>query len=372
MRRIVPALSFLLASGLAVSAATVNSYVQTNLTSDLPGIAAHQDPDLMNPWGIVAGPKTPFWINDNGTGLSTLYNGAGTKIPLVVTVPTGAPTGIVFNGTGAFGGSHFIFDSENGTISAWSSGTAAALQVTSAPGSVYKGLAIGSVGSTQMLYASNFGLGQVDVFDSSFHSISTSQSFRDPNLPAGYAPFNIQNLNRELYVTYAEQNGAHHDDVAGAGHGFVDVYDMSGNFVRRAISQGALNSPWGLALAPSQFGAFSGDLLVGNFGDGDINAFNPATDAFMGTLDNAAGKPTNIDGLWGLRFGNGAVGQNMDTLYFTAGIAGPDTVESHGLFGALDVTTPEPKSALLLGGGLGLLACLLLRRRLKTSVRLPL
>jgi uncharacterized protein (TIGR03118 family) len=349
----------------------MNSYTQTNLTSDLPGVAANQDTQLVNPWGLAASPTSPFWVNDNKTGLSTLYNGSGTKQGLVVTVPppagqTGpsAPTGMVFNGTSGFGGSHFIFDTEDGTISAWTSGASAVLQVTSAPGSVYKGLAIGSTSSGPALYATNFGLNRIDVFGTSFQSVGTAGNFADPNLPAGYSPFNIQNLNGSLYVTYALQDSAHHDDVSGPGNGFVDQFDLNGNFIRRVASQGVLNSPWGLAVATSNFGAFSNDLLVGNFGNGLIDAYDPTSGAFVGTLDDPNGNPVVIPGLWALSFGNGALGQGADSLFFTAGIPGPDNVEDHGLFGDLSVATPEPASALLLGlGGLGMATAGAFRRR---------
>ncbi|MGH9621473.1 MAG: TIGR03118 family protein [Bryobacteraceae bacterium] len=355
---------------LAAGAAgdSLNGYTQTNLVSDLPGVAAHQDPDLVNPWGIVAGPSTPFWVSDNGAGLATLYSGTGTKLGLVVTVPapsgsTGpsAPTGVVFNSSPSFGGVRFIFDTEDGTVSAWASGTSAILQATSPAGSVYKGLATGNNGSADLLYAANFGLGRVDVFDSNFHATTASGGFHDPNLPTGYAPFDIQNIGGKLYVTYALQDAAKKDDVAGPGHGFVDVYDLNGNFVNRLASQGALNSPWGLAVAPSGFGAFSGDLLVGNFGDGMINAFDSDTGSFLGTLDYPDGTPVAIDGLWGLGFGNGAQGQSRNALYFTAGIAGPDQIEDHGLFGSLSVVTPEPESLIL--AAVGLAMCLFVLRR---------
>jgi uncharacterized protein (TIGR03118 family) len=281
-----------------------------------------------------------------------LYGGTGAKIPLVVTIPpsgSGAPTGVVFNGTGGFAGSHFIFDTENGTIAAWSSGTTAATKVPSVAGSVYKGLALGNNGSGDLLYAANFGTGHIDVFDSNFTSTSVSGGFKDNSLPAGYAPFDVKNLNGKLYVTYALQDAAHHDDVAGAGHGFIDVFDFNGNLLQRLTSQGALNSPWGLALAPSQFGAFGGDLLVGNFGDGMINAYDPSSGMFLGALDGTGGSPLVIEGLWGLAFGNGAHSQGLNTLFFTAGIPGSPggATEEHGLFGTID-PSPEPAPAALM------------------------
>jgi uncharacterized protein (TIGR03118 family) len=343
------------ASAIVAFADSMSGYVQNNLVSDLPGVAAFQDPALVNPWGIVAGPTTPFWISDNGTGLSTLYNGSGTKIPLTVTVPAplgvsgpSAPTGIVFNSGPSFAGSHFIFATEDGTISAWSGGTSATLAAPGATGSVYKGLAT----SGNLLYATNFGLDRVDVFDSNFNATTVPGGFQDSKLPAGYAPFDIQNINGKLYVTYALQDAAKHDDVAGAGHGFIDVFDLNGNLLQRLTSQGPLNSPWGLALAPTGFGALSGDLLVGNFGDGTIDAFNPNNGTLISTVDKTDGTPLVIDGLWGLSFGNGAQGQGLDTLYFTAGIPGPGQVEDHGLFGDISAA-PEPRSASL--GALALL-----------------
>ncbi|HEY7303467.1 MAG TPA: TIGR03118 family protein [Bryobacteraceae bacterium] len=350
----------------------LNSYAQTNLVSDLPNMALHQDADLVNPWGIVASPAppagfgSPFWINDNGKGLATIYDGTGTKQGLIVTIPpagAAAPTGIVFNGTGGFAGSHFIFATEDGTIAAWTSGTSAALMGPGgATGSVYKGLALGNNGSGDLLYAANFGLGRVDVFNSTFASTTVSGGFTDPNLPAGYAPFNIQNLNGKLYVTYALQDAAHKDDVAGAGHGFIDVFDFNGTMLQRLVSDGNLNSPWGLAIAPSTFGAFGGDLLVGNFGNGWINAYDANTGALRGTLNDTAGNPLVIQGLWGLAFGNGFHSQGANTLFFTAGIAGPDNLEDHGLFGSLDAT-PEPAPAALLICAFVLAAIVRVRQR---------
>lgn len=359
-----------ISAGLA-SAGIMDSYTQTNLTSDLSGVAANLDSNLVNPWGLTAGPTSPFWVADNGMGVSTLYDGSGKPIPLVVTIPAparasgGAPTGIVFNGTSSFGGAHFIFDSENGTVASWTGGPTAVLQADTGAGSVYKGLALGNNGTGDLLYATNFRSGKVDVFNSSFAPTTVSGGFVDPTLPAGYAPFDIQNIGGELYVTYALQDAAKHDDVSGAGHGFVDVFDMNGNLVRRLISQGPLNSPWGMTVAPSGFGPFSGDLLVGNFGDGKINAFNQTNGMFLGTLDNPDGTPIVNDGLWALDFGNGAHGQNIDSLFFTAGIAGPDKVEDHGLFGSISVTTPEPQPILLVLVGLGL-TLLGVKRRLST------
>jgi uncharacterized protein (TIGR03118 family) len=338
-------------------------YVQNNLVSDLPGVATFTDPNLVNPWGLASSAGSPIWVSDNKTGVSTLYNGAGVAQAIVVTIPPplggsppSAPTGVVFNGTASFGGSHFIFATEDGTISAWTSGTSAVLQVDNSPfGAVYKGLAIGNNGTTDLIYASNFNAGTVDVFNSSFAPASLpAGAFTDPNLPKGYAPFGIQNIGGQIFVTYAMQDAAKHDDVAGAGHGFVDVYNTNGVLLERLISRGALNSPWGLALAPSNFGPFSNDLLVGNFGDGMINVFDITSGAFLGQLDSS-GSPITIEGLWGLRFGNGGNGGATDQLFFSAGIPGPGgQTEDHGLFGDISAV-PEPSTwAMMLIGFAGL------------------
>lgn len=343
-------------------------YVQTNLVSDLPGVAALTDPNLQNPWGMSSSPTSPIWVSDNRTGLATLYNGAGAIQSLVVTIPppTGgtppaAPTGQVFNGSATDfklpngNPARFIFATEDGTISGWNGGTSAVLVVdNSVSGAVYKGLAIGSSGGSNFLFATNFNAGTIDVFDAAFNSVNTGGKFTDPNLPAGYAPFNIQNINGTLYVTYALQDAAKHDDVSGPGNGFVDAFDTAGNLIKRVSSGGALDSPWGLALGSAGFGQFAGDLLVGNFGDGRISAFDPISDAFLGQLQDQSASPITIDGLWGLRFGNGGSGGDVNALFFTAGIPGPDNVEDHGLFGT--VTVPEPATLALLGIGLASLA----------------
>ena len=364
MSRKLGLIAIVFSVGLAsarLDGAAMNAYFQTNLVSDLPGVANNLDTNLANPWGIAFSPSSPFWISDNHTGLSTLYTGTGQPLGLVVTIPTpvggtppAAPTGVVFNAGTDFAGSHFIFATEDGTVSAWTSGTNAILKVdNSASGAVYKGLAIGNNGSGNFLYATNFNAGSVDVFNGSFSPVSTVGGFKDPSIPAGFAPFNIENIGGQLYVTYAKQNAAKHDDVAGPGSGYIDVFDLNGNLVRRLVSNGPLNSPWGLALATSSFGAFSNDLLVGNFGDGTIQAFDPITGAALGQLKDANGNPIVNQGLWGLAFGNNAVGVDKNSLYFTAGIPGNDNVEDHGLFGQLQVV-PEPGTLGLMG--LGILA----------------
>jgi uncharacterized protein (TIGR03118 family) len=339
---------------------------QTNLVSNIPGLAKLTDPDLVNAWGISFSPMSPFWISDNGTGRTTLYSvpssGPPVKQALVVTIPgaggaTSAPTGQVFNGGPAFGGALFLFDSEDGEISSWngSNGTTAVVQRDFGSAAVYKGLAISDPGTSDaVLYATNFRAGTIEVYDPSFAHPSLLGSFTDPNLPQGYAPFNDKVIDGELYVTYAKQDAEKHDDEAGAGNGFVDIFNLDGTLKERLISQGALDSPWGLEIAPASFGSFAGDLLVGNFGNGMINAYNATTGAFVGALDGSDGSPLVIDGLWGLTVGNGsAAGGSLNTLFFTAGPNG----ESDGLFGSLAVPEPSTWAMLLLGfGALGFAA----------------
>lgn len=355
--------------------ATINTFSQTNLVSDLPGVAKTLDPNLVNPWGMAFSATSPIWVADNHTGVSTLYTGAGQPVPLVVTIPPpsggmppAAPTGVVFNGGASFGAARFIFATEDGTISAWSSGTNAVLKVdNSGSGAVYKGLALANNGSDN-LYAANFNSGNIDVFNSSFAPVSVAGGFTDANIPAGFAPFDIENVGGKLYVTYARQDADKHDDIFGPGNGFVDVFDTNGHLLQRLVSNGPLNSPWGLALAPMSLAPFGGDLFVGNFGDGKINVFDPVTGNLVGTVDGANGSPIVIPGLWGLAFGNGAGGASTTSLYFTAGIPGPDTIESHGLFGDLN-SVPEPGSAGTIAGGLLVLA-LLGRFRLRRLAQL--
>ena len=340
-----------------------NSYDQHNLVSDIPGLAVHTDPNLVNPWGIASSSGSPFWVSDNGTGLSTLYNTSGTPQGLVVTIPPaggGTPTGVVFNSSAAssFNGDLFIFATEGGTIDGWRGalGTSAETLFDNSPtDAVYKGIALGTSGANSYIYATDFHNNMITVFPSA-GAPSLTGNFTDPNLPAGYAPFNIQNVNGSLLVTYALQDAAKHDDVAGAGNGFVDRFDLNGNFMQRLVSNGPLNSPWGLAIAPASFGAFGNDLLVGNFGDGHINAFDPSSGAFLGTLDDLSGSsnPLTIEGLWGLRFGNGGNGGDPGTLYFAAGIPGPDMVEDHGLFGSITVPDNGATFSLMLRGLVGL------------------
>lgn len=324
-------------------------YKQTNLVSDQPGVAKFTDPLLANAWGIAYNPTGPFWIADNHSGVSELFNGKGQAFPLaaplVVTVPlpgggASSPTGVVFNGTNDFvvsangksGPSRFIFDSEDGTISGWNPTVdlkQAVLTVDhSASGAVYKGLAIGQDNGRDLIFATNFNAGVVEVYDTNFKWV---QSFTDDDVPAGYAPFGIQNIGGWLYVTFAKQDAAKHDDAHGPHRGFVDVFSTDGSLVKRLASRGTLNSPWGLAKAPDNFGRFSDALLVGNFGDGRINAFDPHSGSFLGTVRDKWGHAISIDGLWGLSFGNGNVAGELNELFFTAGPNG----ENNGLFGKI-------------------------------------
>jgi uncharacterized protein (TIGR03118 family) len=327
-------------------AAPRGAYRQVNLISDLTGVARITDPNLVNPWGLAAGSNTPLWVADNGTDSSTLYtggvNGSIPKItPLVVKIPGGAPTGLVFNSSSDFmisrGGTSapaaFIFDSEAGKLTAFSPKVpplTKAVTVFSRSSAIYKGLAIATSSKGSTLYATDFHNGRVDVFDKSFKPTSLAGRFKDPGIPKGYGPFGIQELNGKLYVTYAKQDAKREDDDHGPGRGFVDVFDNNGHMLKRLISRGALNSPWGLVIAPSGFGPMSGQLLVGNFGDGAIHAYDANSGAPKGALTNTDGNPIAIDGLWALQFGNGVMG-TPKTLLFTAGIGD----ESHGLFGEI-------------------------------------
>ena len=351
-----------------------NRFVVTNLTSNLKGVAPNMDPVLQNAWGVAFSPgASPFWIADNATGCSTLYDGQGAiastlqvKIPLPEGVPStackpvssntsptpAAPTGVVWNpnpnpnflvphqstSTPAV----FIFDTEDGTISAWAGGLNPADQAVlavdnSGSGAVYKGLVFGTNAKGVFLFATNFNAGTVDVFgpatassNGMYAPVTTDGGFIDPDIPSGFAPFGIQNINGSLFVTYAKQKQPDkHDDLAGPGNGFVDVFDTDGHLLRRFASRGPLNSPWGVARASFAFGRFSGDILVGNFGNGKIHAFD-SDGRLLGTLRDVNGKPIVIEGLWTLTLGGGR-NSNSGTLYFTAG---PND-ETNGLFGTI-------------------------------------
>jgi uncharacterized protein (TIGR03118 family) len=368
---IIAPLKGMLALGLASTGLLAQTDVtQTNLVSDIPGEAEHTDPNLVNPWGIAESAGSPFWIADNGTGLSTLYTTTGTTIPLVVTIPnpsggTSGPDGAVFNGNGlAFNGDAFLFASEDGAITGWRGalGTNAEILLNgTSANSVFKGLAISNIGSNTYLYATDFRNNQITVLPSAGAPALTG-TFTDPSLPAGFAAFGIQNINGELYVSYAKQDAAKHDDVAGLGNGYIDVFSLNGDFIRRLVSNGPLDSPWGMTLAPVGFGTLGGDLLVGNFGDGTIEAFNATTGAFISQLDDSHGNPLVDLGLWGLHFGNGGNGGLADTLYFTAGIPGNGAVEDHGLFGSLS-PIPDGVGSGWLVGAAGLVLLGASRRR---------
>jgi uncharacterized protein (TIGR03118 family) len=369
--RWAPRLVLALAGVTIGSVAASAQYVQTNLVSDIPGLALHTDPQLQNPWGMSFGATSPFWVSDNGTGVATLYNGLGVKQALVVTIPgagggAGVPTGQVFNNTGAFAlgngaNANFIFASESGTISGWN-GTAGTMALTkidnSAAGASYKGLAIAGSGASARLYAANFGTGTVDVFDGSFAPMTLPGAFVDPTLPAGFAPFNVQNIGGSIVVTYALRDPASGDDIAGPGNGVVDVYDQSGVLLRHLATDDVLNSPWGVALAPASFGPFGGALLVGNFGDGTIHAYDFFTGTLLGQMTDVGGAPIVNDGLWALAFGNNSSTSNPNALYFTAGLDD----EEHGLFGTI-TATPEPGSLALLATGLGAMLVGVRRRK---------
>jgi uncharacterized protein (TIGR03118 family) len=327
-----------------------NAFVQSNLVSDIAGLAAVTDTNLVNPWGIAFSATSPFWIADAGTGLSTVYTGAGAIESLVVTIPPpagqsgpSAPTGIIANSAAGFLASgtstaHFIFSTEDGTISAWNTGSAAVLKVDySTSNAVFKGLASGASGGSNFIYATDFYNAQVDVFDSNYTQVTLPGTFSDPALLPGYAPFGIQNINGRLFVAYALQDAEKEGDVGGAGHGFVDIFDTSGNYLQRFVSQGVLNSPWGLAVAPPGFGPFPGDILVGNFRDGRINAFDPQTGEWLGALNDVNGTPISVMGLWGIAFGNGHDNASPEDLYFTAGING----QTDGLLGSLAPLYPS-------------------------------
>jgi uncharacterized protein (TIGR03118 family) len=353
-------------------------FADTALVADNASVVATAttiDPNLQNPWGIAVAPGLPFWIADNNSNLATLYSGTGTVETDTITgsnsvgiaIPASAagvqanPTGQVYNATGGFlistpkgmESAQFIYDGEGGTIAAWAADSGATTVtayddgiVNAANHAVYKGLAIGSVNGATFLYATDLHNNKVDVFDTNFSKPAAMQGkFIDPTMPAGYVPFGISEVSGQLYVTYAVQDSAMHDEVTGAGMGYVDVFDMSGNFVTRFASQGTLNAPWGIAVAPSGFGSIAGDVLIGNFGDGTINIFTPSGSlaTFVGQLTVANGGKFAVPGLWSLVFGNGDPDKPVTTLFYTAGFAD----QTDGVFGSIAVaptTAPAPST----------------------------
>lgn len=377
MRALRQRLSFAAATGILVfvagSAFPANAddrtaYVRTDLVSNLQNLVQPKDPNLQNAWGVANSPGGPLWVSDNNDGLATLYDGDGAKINLTVTVPLPAgratppastPTGMVWNPTTAFkitvgttsAPASFIFDTEDGTISAWSAAvdpivngrsTATLVVDNSGKGAVYKGLAFGTNKNGNFLFATNFAAGAVEVYDQNFAPAKLDGSFSDPDIPAGFAPFGIANINNNLFVTYAKQNAQKDDVVAGPGLGFVNVFTTDGVLIKRFASRGTLNAPWGVARATQNFGQFSGDILIGNFGDqgnfaGWISAFSGSNDNdFVGPLRDAMGKPVAIDGLWSIVFGTFR-NADADTLYFTAG----PNQQQNGLFGKI---AAQPRS----------------------------
>jgi uncharacterized protein (TIGR03118 family) len=340
--------------------ADAQQYKQTNLVSDLPG-AMFTDANLVNPWGLSRSSTSPWWVSDNGAGLATLYNGnTGAPQSLVVTIPfaaggtQGVPTGTVFNGTNDFklpngNPARFLFVAEDGTISGWNGGTMAVLATPADPDAVYKGAAIASHRGANYLYVANFKKGRIDVFDATFARVRRHHedhdsdehsefAFRDERLPRGFSPFNVQNIGGSLYVAFAKADPEGHDEVPGAGLGYVDVFSPGGRLLRRLEHGPWLNAPWGLALAPGDFGAFSHDLLVGQFGSGEIAVYSVSSGRFLGKVQDESGATLTIDGLWALSFGNGANAGPLNTLFFTAGIQD----EGHGLFGTLTPVAPAP------------------------------
>lgn len=358
---LIARLTGILTLSLFSSLLSAGTFDQTNLVANTAGVASNTDPNLINPWGMSFSGTSPFWVANQGSATSTLYTGTGSAIPLVVTIPGGSvgnagPTGTVFNGTTSFDLSNnspakFIFSTLQGTIVGWNGG--AAMTAATTPGALYTGLALASSGGNNYLYAANQN-GGVNVFNSAFQQVSLTGNFTDPNGIAGYVPYNVQLIGSSLYVTYQNVNGS---GVTLPG-GYVDVFNTDGTFVKRLATGGALDAPWGITLAPAGFGQFGNDLLIGNNdNDGEINAYDPTTGAWLGTLDGINGQPLQNNQLWALDFRAGGPNVNPNVLYFTAGIDN----EAGGLFGEITPTAPEPASLAL--GSLGLFAVLLLRRR---------
>jgi uncharacterized protein (TIGR03118 family) len=348
------ALAGLVSLSTTLPAQQAQHYAQTNLVSDTMGMAMTTDPNLVNPWGISRSSGSPWWTSDNGVGVATLFTGAGAAVPLVVTIPpgdpssgaAGTPTGQIFNGTNDFQltAGHpalFIFATGDGTISGWNPAvnpTSAVIMVNTKGASAFNGLAVATVvdptshASFNFLYAADFRRARVSVYDASFHGISLGEdAFRDERLPKGFAPINVQNIGGNLYVAFAMRDSARHDREGGSGMGFVDVFSPTGRLLNRLQSGPWFNAPWGMTQAPSDFGAYSHNILVGQFGSGQILAFDPVTGHFKGALNDATNAPITIDGLRGINFGGGTTSGPSTTLFFAAG---PD-LGAHGLFGTI-------------------------------------
>lgn len=343
--------------GTATTASAQHRYQQTNLISDVAGAAAATDANLVNPWGLSRSATSPWWSANNGTGTSSLYNGLGVKQALVVTIPPAAgltgpstPTGTVFNGSSDFQvglpgtnqPARFLFVTEEGTLAGWNPGANPTVAITkvdwSSQGAVYKGLALGQIGTANYLYAANFHSGKIDVFDATFTPVNLgAAAFWDPHVPKGYAPFNVQAIGDKIFVTYAKQDKEKIDEVVGPGRGFVTAFTTNGVLSMRLKWGPWFNAPWGVALAPADFGRFSNMILVGQFGSGKIVAFDAVTGKFRGIMRGENHRAVRIEGLWALSFGNGANAGPLNSLYFTAGTDD----EAHGLFGTL-TSLPDP------------------------------
>jgi uncharacterized protein (TIGR03118 family) len=351
MHRICQLTAIAMSLGAFSLSAPAQQYKVTGLVADQSGVATATDTNLVNPWGLSRSSTSPWWVSDNGTGLATLYDGTGAAKSLVVTVPTGdpnvsstgTPTGTVFNGSTGFvlngKPAAFMFVTEDGTVSAWNGGAAATIEANTKSASVYKGAALATVAfpnntSATFLYVADFRKGRIQVYDSSFSPVHVPEElFHDRAIPRGYAPFNIQNIGGELYVTFAKQDDKKHDEVDGAGKGYVDVFSTYGFLNRRLEHTAWLNAPWGVAMAPGDFGIYSHDLLVGQFGSGNVAVYDPVTGRFIDVLRDSTNAPIAIGGLWGLSFGGDSTTGSgpATTLYFSAGSDG----EQHGLFGSI-------------------------------------
>jgi uncharacterized protein (TIGR03118 family) len=335
-------------------------YAQVNLASDIPGMAAFTDPNLKNPWGMAFTATSPFWLSDQGASVSTLYNGAGQPQALVVGIPKTSPptppqgpTGQVANASTDFqltpgNPARFIFATLAGTIAGWNpavNANTAVTEFTATDHATYTGLANATAAGNNLLYAADFANRKIDVFNASFQKTSVAGTFTDPGgIPANYSPYNVQNVGGKLYVEYAKVDPITHRASEDLNQGIVNVFDTSGNFLQRLATDAHLSSPWGVTMAPAGFGGFGGDILVGNFGDGTISAFNPLTGAFLGALSDVQGNPISNDGLWAINFRAPGSGFDSNTLFFSAGI----NDEANGLFGAIQVV-PEPGTMLLVG-----------------------